>query len=55
MAATMEAAMFILFNSMHVCAHVHAYVYVCMHVPTCMGGAPPTQTPTPQPGYPPNQ
>ena len=48
MAATMEAAMFIMFN-MHacVCAHVfHARAH--MH-----GGCP--HPPTPQGGYPPNQ
>ena len=34
MAATMEAAMFIMFN-MHACVCAHARV--CMHVRTCVG------------------
>ena len=56
MAATMEAAMFIMFN-MHACVCAHA----CMHVHTCVGGCPhPTPTPTPthpspRGGTPPNQ
>ena len=62
MAATMEAAMFIMFN-MHacVCARACACVHARAHVRTCMGGAPtqphphPPTHPPPRGGTPPNQ
>ena len=58
MAATMEAAMFIMFN-MHACVCAHACTCVCVHARAHVRGgclhptpSPPTHPPTPPGGYP---
>ena len=57
MAATMEAAMFIMFN-MHACVCARVCTCICVHA-HMYGGCPhpmpplPTHPPTPQRGYPP--